>query len=84
MEIGQARNWKDIRYRGDARDESETGSRLKLESEGEIFCVSGEQINALAIVEQSEDGYHSTIGITAPALERLEDAGDGLPSASWE
>ena len=37
------------------------------------MVVSQEQINAFAIVEQSEDGYHSMIGITAPALERLED-----------
>jgi Zn-dependent protease with chaperone function/uncharacterized tellurite resistance protein B-like protein len=46
---------------------------LGLEAEAEIFCLRDESINAMAVLDVREDKTHSLVGITAAALERLED-----------
>jgi len=46
---------------------------LELDSDVEVFCLPSDTINAFALLDVSERGTHSVIGVTAGALERLED-----------
>lgn len=47
---------------------------LGLESQSEVFCLPSTEINAFAMLDVRKDTTYSLIGVTAPALERLEDA----------
>jgi uncharacterized tellurite resistance protein B-like protein len=47
---------------------------LELESDAEIFCLPEQEVNAFAILELREESTRSLIGITAGALEKLDDA----------
>jgi len=47
---------------------------LCLESQAEVFCLPSTDINAFAVMDVRKDTTYSLVGITAPALERLEDA----------
>ncbi len=119
-----ARDWEDIRYRGDAADVQELfdtyrvgdyldtfeenrrrrdlGMRerllkhgirlterlsprifrlfeevcaaLEIESRAEVFCLPDREMNAFAMLDVTDEGTESLIGITAGALEGLEDA----------
>jgi hypothetical protein len=46
---------------------------LEIESEAEVFCLPDQDVNAFAILDVREEKTHSLIGVTAGALERLED-----------
>ncbi len=48
-------------------------SALELETDVEVFCLPADAINAFALLDVSQRGTHSLIGLTAGALERLED-----------
>jgi uncharacterized tellurite resistance protein B-like protein len=48
-------------------------SNLEIKTTEDIFCLPGFDINAFAHVDISESGTYSIIGITAGALEKLED-----------
>jgi len=52
----------------------EVCKNLQIESEAEVFCMPDQSINAFAVLDLREDKTHSLIGVTAGALERLEDA----------
>ncbi|MCX6551504.1 MAG: M48 family metallopeptidase, partial [Acidobacteria bacterium] len=47
---------------------------LELEAQAEVFCLPSNEINAFAMLDVRKDITYSLIGVTAPALERLEDA----------
>jgi Zn-dependent protease with chaperone function len=47
---------------------------LSLESQAEVFCLPSTEINAFAMMDVRKDTTYSLVGITAPALEKLEDA----------
>ncbi len=47
---------------------------LELTTRVEAFCLPSPEINAFAVLDTSESGSRSLIGVTAAALERLEDA----------
>jgi Zn-dependent protease with chaperone function len=47
---------------------------LGMESQAEVFCLPSAEINAFAMMDVRKDATYSLIGVTAPALERLEDA----------
>lgn len=47
---------------------------LELTTRAEVFCLPSPEINAFAVLDISEAGTRSLIGVTAAALERLEDA----------
>jgi uncharacterized tellurite resistance protein B-like protein len=47
---------------------------LELEAQAEVFCLPSNDLNAFAILDIRKTGTHSLIGVTAAALERLEDA----------
>jgi Zn-dependent protease with chaperone function/uncharacterized tellurite resistance protein B-like protein len=46
---------------------------LELQIGAEVFCLPSDGINAFALLDVSQRGRHSLIGVTAGALERLED-----------
>lgn len=119
-----ARDWEDIRYRGDAADVkelfetyrvgdylvafeenrrrhdqgirerllkhgirlterlsprifrifAEVTKALEITSEAEVFCLPDQDVNAFAILDVREHQTHSLIGLTAGALEKLDDA----------
>lgn len=46
---------------------------LEIPIEAEVFCLPSNEINAFAILDVREAGAYSLIGVTAQALERLED-----------
>ncbi|MFB3852567.1 MAG: M48 family metallopeptidase [Vicinamibacterales bacterium] len=46
---------------------------LEIPIQAEVFCLPSAEVNAFAILDVREAGAYSLIGITAPALERLED-----------
>ncbi|RPJ85059.1 MAG: M48 family peptidase, partial [Acidobacteria bacterium] len=46
---------------------------LEIPIQAEVFCLPSPEVNAFAILDVREAGAYSLIGITAPALERLED-----------
>ncbi len=52
----------------------ETCARFGVESEAEVFCIPSSEINAFATHDVRETRTYSLIGVTATALERLEDA----------
>ncbi len=52
----------------------EVCENLEFQSEAEVFCMPDQNINAFAVLDLREDKTHSLIGVTAGALERLEDA----------
>ncbi|MDO8834953.1 MAG: M48 family metallopeptidase [Vicinamibacterales bacterium] len=47
---------------------------LELDILAEVFCLPSQDMNAFAILDVRKAGTFSLIGITAAALERLEDA----------
>ncbi|MEW5984040.1 MAG: M48 family metallopeptidase [Acidobacteriota bacterium] len=47
---------------------------LDLEAKAEVFCLPAQEVNAFAVLDVRKAGTYSLIGVTAPALERLEDA----------
>jgi Zn-dependent protease with chaperone function len=47
---------------------------LSLESQAEVFCLPSTEINAFAMMDVRKDTTYSLVGVTAPALEKLEDA----------
>ena len=46
---------------------------LELDAQGEVFCLPSPEVNAFAMLDVRKDTTYSLIGITAFALERLED-----------
>lgn len=56
------------------RLQAEAMSALEVEGDAEIFCLPDQEMNAFAVLDLRDDRTHSLIGITAGALERLEDA----------
>ncbi len=53
---------------------AEAMAALEVEGDAEIFCLPDNEMNAFAILDIREHQTHSLIGITAGALERLDDA----------
>jgi uncharacterized tellurite resistance protein B-like protein len=51
----------------------EVCAALEIESEAEVFCLPDQEVNAFTILDVREQKTHSLIGVTAGALERLED-----------
>ncbi|MDJ0763601.1 MAG: M48 family metallopeptidase [Myxococcota bacterium] len=51
----------------------EVSENLEFQSEAEVFCMPDQNINAFAVLDLREEQTHSLIGVTAGALERLED-----------
>ncbi len=47
--------------------------RLELEATAEVFCIPDAEVNAFAHLEVREKGTSSLVGVTAGALEKLED-----------
>lgn len=47
---------------------------LDLETEAEVFCLPAQEVNAFAMMDVRKAGTYSLVGVTAPALERLDDA----------
>ena len=47
---------------------------LELEIQAEVFCLPSQEMNAFATLDVRKAGTYSLIGVTAGALERLEDA----------
>lgn len=52
---------------------AEATAALEVEGEAEIFCLPDRDMNAFAILDVREERTHSLIGITAGALETLDD-----------
>ena len=46
---------------------------LELDIQAEVFCLPSQDMNAFAILDVRKAGTYSLIGVTAAALERLED-----------
>jgi uncharacterized tellurite resistance protein B-like protein len=46
---------------------------LEIKTRAEVFCLPLQEINAFAVVDIREAGTYSFIGVTAAALERLDD-----------
>jgi len=53
---------------------SDVTAALGLETQAEVFCLPSTEINAFAILDVRKDTTYSLVGVTAPALERLDDA----------
>jgi uncharacterized tellurite resistance protein B-like protein len=53
---------------------AEATGALEVAGEAEIFCLPDREMNAFAVLDIREEKTHSLIGITAGALERLDDA----------
>jgi Zn-dependent protease with chaperone function len=47
---------------------------LEMDAQAEVFCLPSPEINAFAMLDVRKDTTYSLIGVTAPALEKLEDA----------
>jgi hypothetical protein len=47
---------------------------LEMDTHPEIFCLPSQEINAFAVLDVRREKTHSLVGMTAAALERLEDA----------
>jgi len=47
---------------------------LALDAQAEVFCLPSPEINAFALLDVRKDTTYSLVGVTAMALERLEDA----------
>jgi len=52
---------------------SEVCQALELAAQAEVFCLPSPEVNAFAILDIRQSGTSSIIGVTAAALERLED-----------
>jgi len=48
--------------------------RLEIAGDAEIFCLPDREVNAFAILDVREEKTHMLIGVTAGALEELDDA----------
>jgi Zn-dependent protease with chaperone function len=46
---------------------------LGLETQAEVFCLPSTEINAFAMLDVRKETTYSLVGVTAPALERLDD-----------
>ena len=46
---------------------------LELEADAEVFCLPNQEINAFAMLDVTESGQRSLIGVTGGALEQLDD-----------
>jgi hypothetical protein len=46
---------------------------LELEAQAEVFCLPSQELNAFAFLDVRKAGTSSLIGVTAAALEQLED-----------
>jgi Zn-dependent protease with chaperone function/uncharacterized tellurite resistance protein B-like protein len=53
---------------------SEVSQALGLETQAEVFCLPSPEINAFAVLDVRKDTTYSLVGVTATALEKLEDA----------
>jgi len=53
---------------------SEVCQALGLDIQAEVFCLPSPEINAFAILDVRKDTTYSLVGVTARALEKLEDA----------
>lgn len=51
----------------------EVTKRLAVDASEEIICLPGQEINAFALLDVQEAGTHSVVGVTAGALEQLDD-----------
>jgi len=47
---------------------------LDLDAQAEVFCLPSPEVNAFALLDVRKDTTYSLVGVTAMALERLEDA----------
>jgi uncharacterized tellurite resistance protein B-like protein len=47
---------------------------LEIDAQSEVFCLPSQDINAFAILDVRKEKTWSLVGVTAAALERLEDA----------
>ncbi len=47
---------------------------LELDAQAEVFCLPSPEVNAFALLDVRKDTTYSLVGVTAMALERLEDA----------
>jgi uncharacterized tellurite resistance protein B-like protein len=52
---------------------SEVCHALELTAQAEVFCLPSAEVNAFAILDARQSVTYSLIGVTAAALERLED-----------
>lgn len=52
----------------------EVCAALELEAQAEVFCLPSQELNAFAFLDVRKSGTYSLIGVTAAALEQLEDA----------
>lgn len=52
---------------------NEICTSLELESDADVFCLPDQAINAVAVIDVRESGTYSLIGVTAGAMEKLED-----------
>jgi uncharacterized tellurite resistance protein B-like protein len=53
---------------------SDVCTALELDAQAEVFCLPAQEVNAFAMLDVRKAGTYSLVGVTAPALERLEDA----------
>ena len=53
---------------------SDVSQALGLEMQAEVFCLPSPEINAFAILDVRKETTYSLVGVTARALEKLEDA----------
>lgn len=51
----------------------EVCERLELAAEAEVFCLPSQEINAFAALDMRQAGTFYLVGVTAKALEQLED-----------
>jgi len=52
---------------------AEVCDALEIPGDAEVFCLPDQEVNAFAILDVREQQTHSLIGVTAGALEKLED-----------
>lgn len=53
---------------------SDVSQALGLEMQAEVFCLPSPEINAFAMLDVRKDTTYSLVGVTARALEKLDDA----------
>ncbi len=53
---------------------SDVCASLELDAQAEVFCLPAQEVNAFAALDVRKAGTYSLVGVTAPALERLDDA----------
>jgi len=47
--------------------------RLEIEMDVEVFCLASLEVNAMAVLDLQQERTRSLVGVTAGALEKLED-----------